>query len=273
MTRLKGVLALFAAALVVVLAACPNSSGSEEPEQYTLAFESHGGSPVAAIRAAGEAVVAKPTDPAWNGYDFTGWFSAETGDAECVIWPYTLRADLTMHAQWAAIGYTITYDLDGGNNARENPEVYTIENLPITLAAPAKTGYTFGGWFENSGLTGEAASVIDTGGNKTFYARWTIDTGHQSINLAIDDFADPADSAFSNSTFTLTKPNGTKTISISGSDNDTSAQWRVGPTLIHTGSSVTLSAANLSPGTHALWVTAEYDGERYSKELTFRVEK
>jgi hypothetical protein len=79
--------------------------------------------------------------------------------------------------------------------------------------------------------------------------------------------------ALTEGSFTLIKPNGTKTISISGSDsNGTTAVWYVGLGRIGTGYTMTLSAANLSRGTHTLRVTAEYNGKRYSKELTFRVE-
>jgi hypothetical protein len=106
------------------------------------------------------------------------------------------------------------------------------------------------------------------------HAQWKIVSSKQSIRLAIDDFIDldQAGSAFSDPTFTLAKPSETKTISISGSDSDANAQWRVGLALIQTGSSVTLSADNLSLGAHTLRVTATYGGTPYSKELTFTVE-
>ena len=39
-----------------------------------------------------------------------------------------------------------------------------------------RTGYTFGGWYENDGLTGNAETQVAHGstGNKTFYAKWTV---------------------------------------------------------------------------------------------------
>ena len=75
-----------------------------------------------------------------------------------------------------ATTYSITYNLNGGTNASSNPAKYTVETATITLAAPTKTGYTFGGWYTNSGLTGNAVTKIAKGstGNKIFWAKWTV---------------------------------------------------------------------------------------------------
>ncbi|HBB71577.1 MAG TPA: hypothetical protein DCZ71_03105, partial [Ruminococcus sp.] len=71
----------------------------------------------------------------------------------------------------------ITYNLDGGTNAEANPASYTIETDTITFAAPAKTGYTFGGWYSDADFT-TAVTQIAKGstGNVTLYAKWTINT-------------------------------------------------------------------------------------------------
>jgi uncharacterized repeat protein (TIGR02543 family) len=56
-----------------------------------------------------------------------------------------------------------------------SPTTYTIETPTITLPTPTKTGYTFAGWFDNSGLTGTAITSIPIGntGNKEYWAKWT----------------------------------------------------------------------------------------------------
>ncbi len=43
-----------------------------------------------------------------------------------------------------------------------------------TLAAPAKEGHTFGGWYENSDCSGEAVTSAEAG--HTYYAKWTPNT-------------------------------------------------------------------------------------------------
>ena len=71
------------------------------------------------------------------------------------------------------IEYKIEYVLDGGNNASENPDKYTVEDT-ITLAAPTRTGYTFTGWTWEGQDTPQTTAVISEGstGNKTFTAHW-----------------------------------------------------------------------------------------------------
>jgi uncharacterized repeat protein (TIGR02543 family) len=151
-------------------------AGQPAPERYTVTFESHGGTGVEVITADAGTRVTKPGDPARNGYNFTGWYSAASGGTQYTTWPYTLSSNVIMHAQWTTISYTIVYNnLESGDTVPVNPSVYTVEDLPISLAAPARTGYTFGGWFDNSGLTGNAVNTIAAGssaGNKVFWAKW-----------------------------------------------------------------------------------------------------
>ena len=116
-------------------------------------------------------------------------------------------ADVTVSAEFVAIEYSITYELDGGTNAEGNPDTYTVEDA-ITLSAPTKDGYTFTGW-TGSNLTEPTETVTikkGTTGNLTFTANWeeiayTIDVGeieHGSIT------ADPSDEVAADTEITLT---------------------------------------------------------------------
>ena len=86
------------------------------------------------------------------------------------------KSDVTVSGPAPTI-YSITYHLGGGTNADGNPETYTIESPTITLAAATLTGYTFGGWYDNEGLTGTAVTTIAAGstGNVELWAKWTSD--------------------------------------------------------------------------------------------------
>ena len=99
-------------------------------------------------------------------YTFTGW-SPE---------PSEVTGNVTYTAQFSDSlnTYNITYNLNNGTNASGNPSSYTY-GTAVTLADPTRTGYTFGGWFENADFTGKAVTEIpaDATGNKTFYAKWT----------------------------------------------------------------------------------------------------
>ena len=69
--------------------------------------------------------------------------------------------------------YSISYVLNGGTNAASNASTYTNGQDTI-LAAPARAGYAFDGWFDNPNFTGSAIASIPAGseGNRTFYAKW-----------------------------------------------------------------------------------------------------
>jgi uncharacterized repeat protein (TIGR02543 family) len=244
------------------------------PARYTITFDSHGGTAVAAVTADAGTAVTQPADPARNGYTFTGWYSAAAGGT-LYAWPHTLTGSVTTHAQWTAVTYTIAYLLNDGPNNTANPAAYTIESPGITLAAPTRADYSFGGWYADADFSGNAVTSIPAGstGDRTFHAKWTVNSFNQPVTLTINHFlADEAGSALSDTSFTLTKPGGTKTISVSGSDNNgATALWYVGLGQIGTGSSVILYADTLSLGRHTLRVTAKYGGVRYSKELGFTV--
>ena len=115
------------------------------------------------------------TDP---GYRLVGWFT----DAACTAgneynFDLPLEDDLVLYAKWEVVGYTISYEMNGGTNADGNPTTYNINSEDIVLAAPNKEGALFDGWFYNyeNGVFSNRATQISKGssGNKTLYAKWT----------------------------------------------------------------------------------------------------
>lgn len=96
-----------------------------------------------------------------------GW---EIGTVDCGGSTYTLEngvlsfvmaADTTVSVQFTPVAYTITYELDGGVNAAENPPTYTVETA-VTFAAPTKEGWAFAYWADENGspVTGIAAGSL-----------------------------------------------------------------------------------------------------------------
>ena len=104
--------------------------------QYTITFDTDGGSEVASITAAYESTVTKPADPTKEGYDFAGW------DPE---FPETMPLNgATLKAKWTPKQYTITFDTDGGSEVASITAAY---GSTLTKPAdPTKEGYDFAGW-------------------------------------------------------------------------------------------------------------------------------
>ncbi len=74
--------------------------------------------------------------------------------------------------------YTITYQLDGGTNAADNPSTYTAGNAAIPLHDPSRPGHTFAGWFGDAGFTEPELTEIpaESLGNIILYAKWSANT-------------------------------------------------------------------------------------------------
>ncbi|MDR1232308.1 MAG: InlB B-repeat-containing protein [Spirochaetaceae bacterium] len=143
------------------------------PAQYTITFDSNGGSPVTAVTADAGTSVSQPTAaPTKSGFAFSGWFSAASGGTACA-WPHTLSADITVYAQWTA-RYTVTFDSNGGSNvAAVTANAGTAVSKP---ADPAKSGFVFDGWFSAAEGGSFYAWPLALGANVTVYAHWRADS-------------------------------------------------------------------------------------------------
>ncbi|MEE0870150.1 MAG: InlB B-repeat-containing protein, partial [Bacteroidaceae bacterium] len=125
--------------------------------QYTITFDTDGGSAVASITQDYGTAVKAPEAPTKEGYTFTGW------DKEV---PATMPAtNVTLKAQWKVNQYTITFDTDGGSEVKSITQDYgTAVKAP---EAPTKEGYTFTGWDKEVPATMPATNV-------TIKAQWKV---------------------------------------------------------------------------------------------------
>jgi len=117
----------------------------------------------------------------------TGWTYAYSVNGSPISGnTFDISTDASVTVTRTPIDYTITYNLGGGTNASGNPATYTIQSTTITLSAPTRTGYTFGGWYANSGLTGNQVTTIASGstGNVELWAKWTPTQYSITYNLA-----------------------------------------------------------------------------------------
>lgn len=113
--------------------------------------------------------------PERAGYNFAGWsdnadFSGEPV-TEIAVGNY---GNKTFYARWTPIVYDISYEPNGGSLATDKNS-YTVE-MDFSLDIPEKTGYKFDGWYLTEDFSGEPETEITVGnyGNKTFYAKWSL---------------------------------------------------------------------------------------------------
>jgi uncharacterized repeat protein (TIGR02543 family) len=112
-----------------------------------------------------------------RGYTFQGWYdNAAFSGSPITSIPTGSYGDRTYYAKWQVIVYTITYTLNGGTQNPANPTTYTVESADIVFSAPARRGYVFTGWYDNSSFVGSPDTGIphDSIGNRVYYARWNL---------------------------------------------------------------------------------------------------
>ena len=113
--------------------------------------------------------------PTKKGYTFLGWTGTDlTSASKSVTIKQGSIGNRVYKANWKAINYSITYNLDGGSISGQ-PTSYTVESPTLNIPRPTKTGYTFLGWTGSNGNTNQLDVNITHGstGNKTYTAHWT----------------------------------------------------------------------------------------------------
>ncbi len=120
--------------------------------QYTITFDTVGGTEIPAITQDYNTAVTAPADPTKTGYTFTGWDKGI---------PATMPAnDVTITASWAINKNNITWTIDGETfKVDENVEY----GAAITAPVPTKTGYVFSGWAEQIPATMPDGPLTFTG--------------------------------------------------------------------------------------------------------------
>ena len=128
-----------------------------EINQYTIAFDTNGGSEITPITQDYGTKITAPDKPTRKGYTFKGW------DKEI---PKTMPAEnITVKAQWEINPYTITFDTNGGSEITPITQDYGTE---ITAPDnPTRKGYTFKGWDKEIPETMPAENI-------TVKAQWEI---------------------------------------------------------------------------------------------------
>ena len=142
-------------------------------DQYTVSFNSNGGSDVGSITQNYGTSVTAPDVPAKTGHTFAGWYS-DSDLTTAVTWPYTMGAsNVTFYAKWTLNNYNITFDANGGTGGSgPTPTPY---GTSLTAPTVTRTGYTFTGWLPSVPPTVPAQDT-------TYTAQWTINSYTVNFN-------------------------------------------------------------------------------------------
>ena len=139
------------------------------------------------------------------GYDFAGWCYGDSlkydsvhnahycKNQEYLLEDQALILNLTetnddivvLCAAWNLADYTITYhnaddDIDDVVMPDDAVYEYNIDDAEFDLPTPTRTGYAFGGWYEDDDFSGTAITELTPGADadkahedKDYYAKWT----------------------------------------------------------------------------------------------------
>ena len=163
--------------------------------QYTITFNTDGGSEIAPITQDYNTAITAPAAPTKTGYTFAGW------DVEV---PATMPAEnVTITALWTIVQYTITFDTDGGSAVADIKQDY---NTTVTLpAAPAKDGNTFSGWKRADGTVLAAGDTFAMpAANETVTALWNVNV--YTLTWVVDGVETPVEYAYGADVETIEDP-------------------------------------------------------------------
>ena len=139
--------------------------------------------------------------PTRAGFEFLGWYTAETGgtfvgkDGD----EYTPTAAITLHAVWQELNFTITLEPNGGTGGTTSVLATFGITQDFDITNPTRTGYDFAGWWtQKSGgsqvITDAGVLLVGVSGytnangkwaraeDTPLYAHWTAKTYTVTLN-------------------------------------------------------------------------------------------
>ena len=139
----------------------------------------------------GSAMPTLTSVPSRTGYTFKGYYTGQNGAGTQYYYANGTSAKncdfesaITLYPKWEVNTYTVTLNQQNATNDGTTSVVATYGSAMPSITLPKRTGYTFGGFYTNSGGSGtqyytangaSARTYLLTSGT-TLYAKWTKDT-------------------------------------------------------------------------------------------------
>ncbi len=138
--------------------------------EYTITFDTDGGSEIAPITQDYDTTVKDPGKPTKEGHTFDKWVDEEGKEVSV---PATMPSkDVTLKATWTVNKYEVTYVNDEVTVEGYPTDVEYGDKVPAPAEMPTKTGYTFGGWIEETSKKQNTEYTSMPAENLKFVAKW-----------------------------------------------------------------------------------------------------
>ncbi len=151
-----------------------NGATGTAPNAITVTYDSTYGSQL-------------PTSsPLRSGYTFSGWYTAQTGGSKVTSsTTYQTASDSTLYAHWTAKTCTVTFNANYTGSTYSQTRTETFGSNYTLPTSPTRTGYTFAGWYKETGFTNQvtASTAVSNESDHTLYAKWTAKTYTVKFNL------------------------------------------------------------------------------------------
>ena len=153
--------------LMITIVGCSNPGG-ETKNQYTIVYDSQGGTYISSSYSYEGLKLIKPIDPIKEGYTFLGWYNND------ILWDFEnniVNSDIVLIAKWEeniveVKTYYISLDPVGGKLNELYIEFTDCNNVDLPI--PTKDGYNFLGWYEDDRLI----EKLYENKNYTLVAKW-----------------------------------------------------------------------------------------------------
>ena len=151
----------------------------ENSAKVTVEFDTKGGGSIPQQEVLRGQKAQDPGAPVQDGYEFEGWYVSGNPNPK---WDFSdnVTDNLKLEAHWNKV-YQVTMQTNGGTIAPGKEIKSYTGGTSLTLPGAGditRGGYTFAGWYEDSGFSGSPVTEIsstDTG-DKTLYAKWSANT-------------------------------------------------------------------------------------------------
>ncbi len=138
--------------------------------QYTISFDSKGGSSVSSIRQDYGTIVNAPTSPIYTGYTFNYWYLKDSNTS--YIFSTMPAKNLTLSADWTIHRHDVKFIVDGEEYRTDR---YNF-NDSIVLPTLSKTGYTYDLWYTDDTFTSKISTATMLDEDIVLYGRSSINS-------------------------------------------------------------------------------------------------